>query len=211
MNKRLIILLFSLATLLVISLLVIGLIRNDPSNINDKPISPLGITTGDVATSSNNFSCPVNQVPVTVTNLDGTKKIFCSSANDPYPIGTGKETYSLNGYYSTYNITMYPFDYDSSRDPLPATTTCSNFTVIGGDNDFIKVFKNIIQDGNTVNKINKNNLVLNIDISNLKAYEKNIVVNSNPEHPITLKVNVRSMGGRDANYCESSIRIISAN
>ncbi len=181
--------------------------------INRDGLSPIKIKLGldpTATTSSDNFGCPADLVPVTVMSIDGSSKMSCSSAHDPYPIGTGKEVYLLNGYYSTREVVMYPFDYDPNRDPLPATTTCSIFNITGGDSNLIKIFKNMVNNGNTVNQIEKNNLVLNIDLSNLENLTKKTIINSTPNQPITMGVRVKPVGGRDANYCESFIRIVSA-
>ena len=105
---------------------------------------------------------------------------------------------------------MYPLEYDPVRDPYPATTTCSSFTVIGGDNKFISYYRNIISMGNTLNRLNEDgNLMINIDLKELQTDIKNSLLKSNKQSQISLNVKVMPLLERDAGYCESRLTIIS--
>ncbi|MES2314334.1 MAG: hypothetical protein V4524_00130 [Patescibacteria group bacterium] len=221
MNKKLLIYLLVIIGLLSVALAV-SLSHNFRKPVTTEIIPAFAMNKGGLAplkiklgldltatTSPDNFGCPADLIPVAVMSTDGSSKISCSSAHDSYPIGTGKEVYLLNGYYSTREVVMYPFDYDPSRDPLPATTTCSIFNITGGDSALIKLFKDMLASGNTVNKIDKNNLTLNIDLSDLENLTKTTIINSTPDQPATIGVKVKPVSGRDANYCESFIKIVS--
>jgi hypothetical protein len=219
MNKKLLISLAFLIILLVIVLFISNSLHRDKTvivgatfdtNVNSSSGSstkPINST----ATSSPSLVCQNGLIPVSLVGVGGSTKTFCAPpSKGEYPIGTGEETYSLTGYYSTYDKTMYTFDYDPTRDPLPATTTCSAITVTGGDVNFIQAYKNMIIGGNSVNRLDANgNLVLNINLTDLTGAQKNLLLKLGSQRPLSLSVKARELAGRDAMYCESFVHIVS--
>jgi len=219
MNKKLLISLASLIILLVIVLLISNSLHRDKTVIvgttfNANVNSSLSSSTkpiNDTATSSPSLVCQNGLIPVSLVGVGGSTKTFCTPpSKGEYSIGTGEETYNLTGYYSTYDKTMYTFDYDPARDSQPATTTCSAITVTGGDTNFIQAYKNMIIGGNSVNRLDANgNLVLNINLTDLTGAQKDLLLKLSSQKPLNLSVKARELVGRDAMYCESFIRIIS--
>lgn len=143
---------------------------------------------------------------------DNKKDITDNTNNDVITIIDVNKIYSIRGYYSTYDILMYPPDYDSSRDPYPSTTTCQAFTVLDGDSEPISYYRDLIKNGNTLNRLDsKDNLILNIKTSDLSLEEKNIIFKSSKQKPINLNLKMKPEGESDANYCDSMVNLVSVN
>lgn len=119
--------------------------------------------------------------------------------------------YKVDGYYSTYDQLMYPLDYDPEYDPYPATTTCSVFTVLHGNNEVISYFKDQIARGNTVNRLDEiGNLVLNLDLGDITSLKhEELLLESNKQEQVSLDIKVKRPLGKGANYCQSMITIVS--
>lgn len=115
-------------------------------------------------------------------------------------------TYSISGTYSTYIVTMYPLDYDPNRDPKPATTTCSAFTVSGGDEELISKYALLVKEGNSINHIDQSGkLVLNINLNDLTVDNREALISYKPT---TILVKDIKPSGKDGFYCQSMIKII---
>lgn len=140
----------------------------------------------------------------------GEERRFCNLTSTiqegPRLIGTGKEAYSLEGYYYEYGHEFYPLDYDPQRDKgYPKIIPCKAFVVTGGDQAFIDAYREQIQskfppkDAKVI--INLNYLIRDRYGANIDA--PSFITSSTEENPIVIKLMVHSFPERDASPCDS--------
>lgn len=93
------------------------------------------------------------------------------------------------------------------------TQTCDRFVIIGGSKPLIDQFQMRIKQGNTLNKIVNGNLIINLDLGdpNLSSVVVKHIRASTPGQPISLGVLQEFIGGKGANPCTSTIRILNEN
>lgn len=142
--------------------------------------------------------------------VSGEERHFCNLTSTiqegPRLIGTGKEVYSLEGYYYEYGHEFYPFDYDPQRDKgYPKIFPCEAFMVTGGDQAFIDAYRKKIQskfpteDGRVV--INLNYAIKDENGSNIEAPQQ--ITSSTKDNPVTIQMMVHSFPERDSNPCDN--------
>jgi len=144
-------------------------------------------------------------------NTDNTNTITMNDLASGSNSGTSTVPINhIRGYYSTYDVVPYPILYEPDRDPKPATTTCTAFTVIDGDKEFIAKYRALIDGLNTVNRYDsKGNLMLNIDLRELSLDEKKILLESTADSQISLFAKNKEPAGKDGYYCMSFIKLVS--
>ncbi len=150
--------------------------------------------------------CGVGQV-----FLDQNDTDVMPIANNPDSLDTEK-IYEVSGYYSTYDILMYPLDYDPNRDPYPATTTCSVFIVLDGAEQLTSDPVLVSNFDHYFKRVNSNgNIVFNVDPNDLPSVNKEALLESTVDFPIDLKIKMKTPLERDAYYCEGPVNLISVN
>ena len=173
--------------------------KKEPENVRSNPMI------------SENETCKEGYTAISIVMPEGDSS-YCvltsSIPEGPRLIGTGKETYTLTGYYYEYEQEYYPFDYDDHNLPLP-TRECHGFVVMSGNRDFIDAYKTQI---NRLEK-NSNNIIINLDHMSIVNPPVLIlastsplatkIIESSPAKPIDLDFMVRPFPERDVNPCDS--------
>ncbi len=114
----------------------------------------------------------------------------------------------LVGYYTTWEKSYDSSDFNGEEGPV--SFTCDTLVVTGGDDKLIGYFRGLISGHNTVNRLDENNnLLLNLDFSEIADSEKNEILSSSLAHPVSIKVRKKIEPGRSARPCESFFKIIS--
>lgn len=205
MIKKIIILL-----ILVILLIIILAVSKKPiedvilmptvNSNNDVVVMPI-LGSNDNEVIMNGGSLDINNSnTVTVNDLAGGLNSGASTT----------PTNHVRGYYSTYDKVPYPILYEPDRDPRPATTTCTAFTVIDGDKEFIAKYRALIDGRNTVNRYDSNgNLMLNINLKELSSDEKKILLESTVNSQVSLYTKNKELPGKDGYHCGSFIELVS--
>ena len=122
----------------------------------------------------------------------------CLFANDEKTI----EGYAkLKGYYHKYE-----------SDNFGTLMVCDSLIVTGGSQALIDNFTYLIDEGNSLNKIDKNgNLLVNIKSNELSPIITQKIKSSNINNQIELDVIRKTPEGRGASTCTSFIEILSVN
>lgn len=98
--------------------------------------------------------------------------------------------------------------------PAGATSTCDRFVVTGGSSPLIEQFVNAIKSGNTLNKMEDGNLVINLDLDDANIDPSSLaghIMASTPNNPISLGVLQPYLEGKDAGPCTSLVRVLNEN
>jgi hypothetical protein len=106
---------------------------------------------------------------------------------------------SIRGYYTEY-----------AANDQGTQVTCKGFVVTGGNEILIKHFNDWIKQGNFLNKIIDNNLVVNINIEPLDNETKTLINGSSKNSEVVINVIREIPIPRGALSCTSVIQIISA-
>jgi hypothetical protein len=85
---------------------------------------------------------------------------------------------------------------------------CDSFIATKGDKIITDYFKNIWQDGNTINDFSGGNFEFNLDLSKVSAIDKNKIINSTLNSPIRLTLKKKIEPGRGASPCHSFFEIL---
>lgn len=159
--------------------------------------------------SSEDEKCKVGYVPTTIVTLNGNLyscDLASTFVDGPRLIGTGKEIYTLTGYYHEYKREFYFLD-----DTVPSEITCHGFVVTKGDQGFIDAYKTKIK---MLQKMDEN-IVINFDDMTIGNPPVSISVldpsspfsskiyQSSFDKQIDLKFMVHSFPERDTNPCDS--------
>lgn len=87
--------------------------------------------------------------------------------------------------------------------------TCDSFVATKGDKIITDYFKNIWQNGNTVNNFSSGDFEFNLDLSKMSSVDKNKIINSTPNSPISLTLKKKVEPGKGAPPCYSFFEILS--
>ena len=151
------------------------------------------VTTTDLETTPSSLSVVPNDSTASSTIIYDENYY-----HDKYLVGTGKEIYTLTGYYHEYAATFFPMDYEPSHDKdYPTFYTCKGFAVTAATNGFIEAYNKRVplKDGKTVISLNY------INPRELPDFPQ-AIFSSTPENQITFKVTSDELPERDANPCE---------
>lgn len=85
---------------------------------------------------------------------------------------------------------------------------CDSFVATQGDKIITDYFKNIWQNGNTVNNFSSGNFEFNLDLSKVSATEKSKIINSTPNSLISLTLKKKIEPGKGASPCHSFFEIL---
>jgi hypothetical protein len=207
MNKRLLISLFSLLILAAIIFLITGRLKGGKTVTLDVDNNT---SIGSTTTSSNNFGCPPDLIPIAINTAGQSQKISC--VKDVSKQNLDPNTYNLYGYYSTYNKVAYPIDYDPKRDPQPATITCPQFTILDGGNiPLIKKYEDIYKENGYRYLNNQGYPTFGINILNLTDDKKLLLTQSSSTSPTHLSVKEAPAGesGCEMTCCRGIIDTVS--
>lgn len=108
---------------------------------------------------------------------------------------------SLQGYYKKYDGTKWEWGNQQ--------VSCDSLVTTGGSEKLINEFKKSIESGNTLNKIIDDELLININLSNLTSTEKALIEQSSPTNPVEIGVIRELQAGRGVSTCYSLFGIIS--
>lgn len=106
------------------------------------------------------------------------------------------EPFTLKGYFMNY-------EYEDWGE----MAVCDGFVTIDGTESIIEEFRNSIRDGNTINKILDNQLVVNLDISGLNEEQLNLLKSSSSDSPVEVSARKRILRDMGASTCFSFIEI----
>lgn len=193
------ILAFILVVIVLLAVTYVLFLKNEPGNALSYPVI------------SENETCKEGYVLTTVVTLNGNRyscDLASTFVQGPRLIGTGKETYTLTGYYHEYEQEFYPLDYDVQNLP-PSTIACHGFVVTSGNQDFIDAYKTQINrlektSGSIV--INLNDMLIGNPPVKILATTSTLsakITESSPTKPIDLDFMVRPFPERDTNPCDS--------
>lgn len=114
-----------------------------------------------------------------------------------------KKTVKIQGYFLAYN------DIDWGDKPVVCNTVIVT-KVAGGDATLIEDLKQLVDDGNTVNSIDKEgNLILNIEFFGLTPEQKKKIQSSTAINPVELDIiDIRSNEGTEVSTCASFVDIL---
>jgi hypothetical protein len=223
MNKKLLISLFSLIILLLIALAIsISFNRNRPTtivipafntNIRGFP-GPLKLSMNGTATTSDNFGCADNLVPIALANPNGPAKIFC--VEDQTRKNLDNNIYDLYGYYSTYDRVVYPLDYDPQLDPPPTTIMCPQITVASGTNPLLVKYE-VSLEKEGLKYFNDRGLptfgIANVNMQKLTDAQKLMLIQSSADAPVYMSIQEAPAGesGCEMQCCHGFMNILSVH
>lgn len=108
----------------------------------------------------------------------------------------------ISGYYTSYQTEAGYGDTNK--------ITCDAFVVPYGNTRLTNSLKEDIRAGNTLNRIVKGDLVININLTNLNADEVSLIKSSSFNNLVNLGILRYTPVGRDANPCDSVVSILNA-
>ncbi|GEM_PF-1895867 len=86
---------------------------------------------------------------------------------------------------------------------------CDSFVVTDGDSRLVTYFKNMVNEGNTVNQINTDgNLVIHLNLSETDSQGAIKIKNSSKSDPVIIEFQKNIQAGKDAGNCHSFFKIL---
>lgn len=91
------------------------------------------------------------------------------------------------------------------------TKNCDEFVITGGNETIANYFKDLVKQGNTVNKFNENGQVaINLNLKDLTPNQIDMIKNSKASDPVVLQIIRYTLPGKGAPVCTSMIEIINS-
>lgn len=200
--KRNIILLVILLVALIVATYIFGNRTDSSGNSSEIGYFDPKINISDVQTvkdiydkvPSTSTSTPYNKIVKTNGEI-----IFVPKAHQE-PVE--KNIYTISGKYTTTEK-IRPSNWD---DNLLEKHICDSFIVLSGDEYLIEKYKQLVKDGNTINRLDaQGRLILNLDLKPLPQ-DWAIKITSSSQ-AITLLINEKDMEGRGVEPCYSFVDV----